>query len=271
MTAPDRLLIYDVGMHDGADSAYYLNEGYRVVALEANPVFAEQAARRFAQEIDQGRLTVLNVGIAPGEGTARFWVCDDRSDWSSFHRAIAAREGAAHHPIEVPLMPFGEVLERYGVPYYCKVDIEGNDHLCLAAMTPDRRPPFVSIELSPKPLLERLRELGYDRFKVIHQLSFTCPNRALSAVKACLPHQRLKESVEWANRLARRRRDGDWRFAVGSSGPLPERTRGRWLSHLEARRLCAELDRARRSGRAGRNDWFDLHATTRAALSRYAS
>ena len=267
MTAADPDLIYDVGMHDGADSAYYLRHGYRVVAVEANPAFVERATLRFAREVDDGRLTILNVGIAPGEGEATFWICEDHSDWSSFDREIAARDGARHDPIKVPLMPFSEILERQGVPHYCKIDIEGNDRLCLDAMTPDRRPPFVSVELSAQPLLERLRELGYDRFKVIHQLSFTAPNRALYALKERVPHPRLRESFEWANRLVRRQSDHGWRFAVGSSGPLPDRTRGRWLDGREAQQLRDDLERARRNGRAAPNDWFDLHATTRQTLT----
>ena len=31
-------LVYDVGMNNGDDTAYYLRMGYRVVAFEANPV-----------------------------------------------------------------------------------------------------------------------------------------------------------------------------------------------------------------------------------------
>jgi FkbM family methyltransferase len=271
MTAPDPNLVYDVGMHDAADSAYYLSQGYRVVAVEANPHFAERAERRFVREIGEGRLTILNLGIAPGEGEATFWVCEDHSDWSSFDREIAAREGAGHHPIHVPLRPFREILEEHGIPRYCKIDIEGNDHICIDAMTPDCRPPFVSVELSPRPLLERLRELGYDRFKVIHQLSFTTPNRLFYALKAGIPEPRMRESLEWANRLVRRQRDRGWRFAVGSSGPLPERTRGRWLDEREAQSLYQELERARRDGRAAPNDWFDVHATTQETLTQTCS
>jgi hypothetical protein len=33
-------LIYDVGLLDGADTAYYLFRGFRVVAVDANPFTA---------------------------------------------------------------------------------------------------------------------------------------------------------------------------------------------------------------------------------------
>src|SRR3954452_12146547 len=140
MIAPDPHLIYDVGMHDGADSAYYLRQGYRVVAVEANPVFADRARQLFAREVQQGSLTILNVGIASDDGTATFWICDDHTDWSSFDRGMASRESARHHSIEVPLRSFDVILQEHGVPHYCKIDIEGNDHVCLDAMTPDCRP-----------------------------------------------------------------------------------------------------------------------------------
>jgi hypothetical protein len=39
-------LIYDVGMNNGDDTAYYLSRGFRVIAIEASPVMVEDASRR---------------------------------------------------------------------------------------------------------------------------------------------------------------------------------------------------------------------------------
>src|SRR5271156_4683019 len=58
---PVASLIYDVGMNNGDDSAYYLRNCFDVVAIEAHPVLVEQARNRFAKEIDDGRLTILDV------------------------------------------------------------------------------------------------------------------------------------------------------------------------------------------------------------------
>jgi predicted RNA methylase len=38
-------LVYDVGMGDGADTAYYLAKGRRVVAIDANPLAVERASK----------------------------------------------------------------------------------------------------------------------------------------------------------------------------------------------------------------------------------
>jgi FkbM family methyltransferase len=142
-------LIYDVGLHDAADTAYYLRNGYRVVAIDANPGLVEAAATRFGREVAEGRFIPLNVGIAEGEGTKTFWVSDARTEWSSFDTAIAGRLGPPRG-VEVPLRSFESILAEHGVPLYCKIDIEGNDHLCLAGMRPDFRPAFVSVEITPR-------------------------------------------------------------------------------------------------------------------------
>jgi hypothetical protein len=57
-------LIYDIGMHNGNDTAYYLFRGFRVVGVEANPLLVEQVRERFAAEIASNRLTVLNTGTS---------------------------------------------------------------------------------------------------------------------------------------------------------------------------------------------------------------
>ena len=68
-------LIYDVGMHNGDDTAYYLHKGFRVVAIEANPVCVQACEKRFADAIRLGRLRIINVGITRERGEAEFSGC----------------------------------------------------------------------------------------------------------------------------------------------------------------------------------------------------
>ena len=265
-------LIYDVGLHDAADTAYFLRNGYRVVAVDANPAVVKAAATRFGREVAEGRFIPLNVGIAEGEGTKTFWVSDARTEWSSFDTAIAGRLGPPRG-VEVSLRSFESILAEHGVPLYCKIDIEGNDDLCLAGMRPDFRPTFVSVEitpreLQPRPLLEALSGLGYDRFKVVHQLSFTVPHRGWYVARQAGVVRLGKSVLEQLNGLLRGHRwEGGWRFRIGSSGPLPQRLPGRWMTAEATARLEAQLEDLFRRGVLGDPpDWFDLHATDQATL-----
>ena len=180
---------------------------------------------RFAKEISDGRLTVLEVGIAEGEGEATFWICDDKSEWSSFDPALAGRNGSRHRAISVRLRPFQEILQEYGVPYYCKIDIEGNDHLVVSAMTPESRPAFISAEVSERRVARPVCGLGYDRFKLVHQQSLA---RRMQRFR---PSRRVRRIGNWpvgwsAGGAAARTVGGSWlvlqaRFV----GPLPYRGR----------------------------------------------
>jgi hypothetical protein len=39
-------LVFDVGMNDGADTVHYLSRGFRVIAVEADPVLSNTAIPR---------------------------------------------------------------------------------------------------------------------------------------------------------------------------------------------------------------------------------
>jgi FkbM family methyltransferase len=262
-------LAFDVGMHDASDTAYYLRSGYRVVAVEANPELVQRARQRFAAEIAQRRLTVVWVGIGAGEDESSFWVCDDHSEWSSFDRSVASRNNCRHHEVRVPVRSLDKILEEHGVPRYCKIDIEGHDHLCVEAITPESRPDFLSVELSRGRLLERLSGLGYDRFKVVHQVSFCPVARRLQRLKERLGNQRVALALERAHGLMRGSLfDRGWYFRIGSSGPLPDRTPGRWHGVAEVETTIAELRGARARSAISRGEWFDIHATTAAQAVR---
>jgi FkbM family methyltransferase len=241
-------LIYDVGMNNGDDTAYYLRRGFRVVAIEANTRLAKCAAERFRTQISSGQLRLLNIGIAAEEGELPFWICETYSEWSSFDRKIASRDGCPHHEVMVPCRRFASVLEEFGVPYYLKVDIEGNDILCLQDLNPQRLPKFVSVESASPDLITLMAGRGFKRFKAISQYNFLPIELPSSS------EQRRYERVQWMlqtrnplirafrrfggrgwlnRQLNRSRKHADWTFPFGSSGPFGEDLPGRWLDHDE--------------------------------------
>lgn len=249
-------LIYDIGVCNGDDSAYYLHKGYRVVGIEANPLLIPALRKRFAAEIDQGRYELLNVGIAQTEGEAEFWICDDWPEWSSFDRAVAGRNGSRHHSVAVKTCRFATILERFGTGTYCKVDIEGNDNLCLDDMSPAARPTYLSVEIgSAEPQVRRLQELGYTRFKLISQTTFRQPGTAITALKTRIPASVARLITRAEARLARFQPEPGWRFRYGSSGPFGEDTHGPWRT---ADQVLA-LDRLLEAGDHFA-EWCDIHA-----------
>ncbi len=172
-------LIFDVGLHLGEDSAYYLTKGYRVVAFEANPRLVEHCRRRFESALADGRLTIIEGAIDDrGNETVPFYVHDTETVWGTTDAAWAERNAprGVSSRIEVKAVDFGQALREHGTPYYLKVDIEGADRICLDALgSGPERPRFISIESEKvdwrelEEEIRRLAALGYSRFAVCQQ------------------------------------------------------------------------------------------------------
>ena len=167
-------LIYDVGMHKGDDTAYYLRRGFRVVAIEPNPALVATASERFRREIEAGELKILNVGVAAEDREVPFWVCLIDSRLSSLYHDASLDDRYPVEEIRVPCRTFRSILDEFGVPFYLKVDIQGNDSLCVEALDPGDVPKFLSIEFAlwDAPLMALMRARGFNRFKYISQTHF---------------------------------------------------------------------------------------------------
>lgn len=182
-------LVYDVGMHTGEDTDYYIRKGFRVIGFEADPELATQCRSRFSDEINNGKLIIVEGAITelPSGGTKgrtiKFYKNKDISvlgtvedDWAHRNEIL----GTSNEIIHVPVTNFSGCLNKYGIPYYLKIDIEGMDIVCLRALQRFAklnldRPDYVSIEsekVSFDKLVDELNlltQLGYTRFKAIQQ------------------------------------------------------------------------------------------------------
>jgi FkbM family methyltransferase len=187
-------LIYDVGMHKGEDTWFYLQKGFRVVGFEANPDLVQHCRERFRDFICQGQLTVVEGAIvSPGSVNGgpqkvpqkvQFYRNADRSVWGTVVAGWAERNtrlGAPSQVIETDAVDFVSTVQRHGVPHYLKVDIEGLDLVCVAALRRFReRPDYISIESDKTSFaairreINTLAELGYDSFQAVEQSAIQC-------------------------------------------------------------------------------------------------
>jgi FkbM family methyltransferase len=170
-------LIYDVGLHRGEDTAYYLRKGYRVVAFEANPDLVQHCRQRFATELCSGQLEIIEGAIADTNARSiTFYEHPYMSVWGTTDTMWVERNASNVTAIEVPVVRFRSHLERTGTPYFVKIDIEGADDICLSTLVAmNARPVFMSIE-AEKVRFDRLQtqltameQLGFDRFAAVQQ------------------------------------------------------------------------------------------------------
>jgi len=215
-------LVYDVGMHRGEDTDFYLKRGHRVVGIEANPHLVAKLRARFKDEIGTGQLRIIERAVNSQAGAARFAINQINSVWGTLRDEFITRNDALGSPssvIEVECVTFDQILREYGMPYYLKIDIEGCDLLCLEALSGfSDRPRYVSVETvatSPQrgvaetfAEIRLLHRLGYKRFQYVDQ--------------APIAHSTHHLSIEG--------KPITYTFPAESSGPFGAELAGRWRS-----------------------------------------
>lgn len=230
-------LIYDVGMHRGEDTEFYLRKGFRCVAFEADPESADYCRKKFAEFINSGQLKIIEGAIVDlhavpaGQNTIKFFKSENlavlgtlSSQWAEQNKKL----GSVSKTIEVGIVNFEDAIREHGVPHYMKIDIEGNDIFCLTVLKNFKeRPNYLSFEADRSRFANNQREihllveLGYSRFQAVEQ-----SEGALSQV----PPFPAREGEYVAHR-----------FEKNSSGLFGAELDDQWKSEKEILRLCRAI------------------------------
>jgi FkbM family methyltransferase len=252
MSSVNKNLIYDLGMHNGQDTDFYLAKGFKVIAVEANPDLCAGARERFANQLESGQLIIEEIAISDTIGEATFYLNQTNTKWSSLFDVWGERgKGAVLTTVKTDL--FENLLSKHGIPYYLKIDIEGADAIALQALHKMKeKPNFVSVEGGGPVMLDIMKALGYSKFAVVNQANvekIDCPKPA-----------REGEYV-------------DHNFEMGASGLFGEEILEPWITYDEVmeervrfKQVIADISKKhpnspsqQRNARAHLG-WFDVHA-----------
>lgn len=230
----EKRIIFDFGANNGDDVAYYLLKADLVVAVEANPVLADQIRTKFADAIANGRLVVESCALTV-EATAEsvpFYVHATNHVLSQFPEPPTAVLGQFNR-IAVPAVNVVELIRRHGEPYYVKIDIEHYDQAILRRLFADGiRPPYISAESHSIDVFAFLIALGgYQAFKLVDGRSVQ--NRYRNAMIKTAQGER------------------QYSFPEHSAGPFGEDIAGPWMTRNNFFRVLSY---------AGLG-WRDIHAS----------
>jgi FkbM family methyltransferase len=269
-------LVFDIGLNNGDDTAYYVHLGLNVVGVEANPLLAAACSRRFEHEIGTGQVKVVNLGIwgQPGDITFHRNLQDDQ--WSTFEPGINQMPGEWEQ-LTIPCITTQQLIAEHGQPYFIKVDIEGSDFQVLKTLTPATAPDYISLELnSTDPFVERLIALGYNAFKFVdgetfrhsppifkHQIGWRLLRKTgrvvpvFDAMMRKLPES-LRPKREWSP--PGKHGQNAYAFTDHSSGPFGEHADGPWLTPEAAQGWLTKLKRDLKKAGQEKDIWWDVHA-----------
>lgn len=182
--------VMDVGMNTGQDTMAYLQQGLRVLSVEANPILVEQFSKdtTVQQYISNGTLKILGVGISETHRswtTVPFYINSFNDVFSSFDSELGCRSANWHQAQlstaesctvqHIFTISCSDIISIFGVPVYLKIDIEGRDVDCIRSLIgyPHLLPRYISIEGLPNAEFAQIfRALGYKKFKVVDQSQY---------------------------------------------------------------------------------------------------
>lgn len=130
-------LCFDIGANYGAKTEVFLALGARVVSCEPQPDCMGELRDRVG---NNSRLTTIEAAVGSSRGRQTLFVERHRTASSLREKWQGSIEGA----IEVDVVTINSLIETYGVPHYCKIDVEGYEQEILRGLT--HRIPVVSFE-----------------------------------------------------------------------------------------------------------------------------
>ena len=166
---PANSLVFDVGAHVGSRTRSLLANGAHCVAIEPQPRFAELLRRMFTTN-NKVSLVHDAVGRAPGEAELHIssrhpTVTTLSADWVSRVASTSGFESVDwDKTVTVNVTTLDALIAEYGLPAFCKIDVEGMEAEILAGL--NTAIPIVAVEYIPATIdialacVERLQALG---------------------------------------------------------------------------------------------------------------
>jgi len=123
-------LCFDIGAHFGNRTAHFLALGARVVAVEPQPRLMAGLKRRFGHD---PRVTLVAAALGAAPGKAQLAIDPANLTVATLSPEFIAAAGASRgfrrvrwrEKIEVEVTTLDALIAAYGVPAFCKIDVEG--------------------------------------------------------------------------------------------------------------------------------------------------
>jgi len=204
-------LVFDIGACVGTKADVYLQvvgQHGTVICVDPQPLCVN--SMRYKYKADP-RVIVVDCGIGDKAGNAKMGICSQArqlstlsTEWQTESRYSKLHNNTWDQCIDVIVITLDDLIKQYGVPQFCKLDIENFEYEALCGLSVPV--PHVCFEFhqetSHKTIkcIERLCQLGFDQFNFI-----ICDKNKL-ALDTWVPGDQILDAI---NRVEKHNRFGE--------------------------------------------------------------
>ena len=202
--------VFDVGANIGKKTDLFLKLGCRVVAIEPQSDLANSLQAKYS--LDKS-VTVEHCGLGREDGEAVINISTKYPGFSSFNKSW--QQGKKYNNFDktekVATTTLDNLIRKYGLPDFCKIDVEGFEDEVLAGLS--IKIPMINFEFHSDDMelarkcLHRLKDIGYAKFNfVMSENSKMCLPRWLPAdhiPSEIEKKEKIKKEIIWGDIYAK--------------------------------------------------------------------
>lgn len=139
-------LCFDVGANIGSKTKIFLELGARVVCIEPQPNCFDVLTETYQND---SNVVIVPKGLAAQPGSRSLSVCgsaDAISTFSEKWKTGRFRSYAWEAAVEVPVTTLDALIQEFGSPKFCKIDVEGFEYEVLQGLS--RPISFIAFEFT---------------------------------------------------------------------------------------------------------------------------
>lgn len=164
-------LVFDVGANIGAKTDQYLSLGARVVCIEPQSDCCDKLRKKYQHN---NKVSIVESGVGEKPGVLELFVCSSSNAISTFSQEWVSASRFTEigykwdKKISVPVITLDHLIKQFGVPQFCKIDVENYELPVLKGLSTPI--PFISFEFAfetmhnTKECLNVLSKMGYTEF-----------------------------------------------------------------------------------------------------------
>ncbi len=163
-------IVFDVGANVGSKTDVYLMKGAHVVCFEPQPECVRVLREKYQ---NNQNVTIVDNGLAGEAGQMQLSICSKANTISTFSdewKTGRFTDYSWDRVIPVEVTTLDEMIEVYGRPKFCKIDVEGFELAVLKGLS--QPVPYIAFEFAieflenARKCLLHLQALGYKHFNL---------------------------------------------------------------------------------------------------------